>query len=179
MLRSLASGIDAVNAKIGLVAAYLVYVIIAIIVFEIVMRSFFNQPTTWVHDTSGWLQVFYIFLGGAWALHRGYLVRVDVLYQNFPIRVQAFIDLFITTTLMAVFCYIMITRGFDFAMRAYDTGEVPMSGAWKGPVWPAKAVIVVGMTLLSLAWLSRAIRAGIRLFDPTAIESEDDVEAAG
>ncbi len=175
----LASIIDAINAKIGTIAAYLVYVIMAIIGYEVVMRTFFNKPTAWVHDVSGWLLVFYVFLGGAWALQKGYFVRVDVAYMHFPARIQAAIELFVGTALMALFAWVMITRGFEFGMRSYNLGETAANGAWEGRVWPAKLIMPAGMILLSLAWASRAIRAAVRLIDPMAIEDEEDAGAVG
>ena len=175
----LAATIDAINAMIGTVAAYLVYVVMGIIGYEVVMRTLFNKPTAWVHDLSGWLLVFYIFLGGAWALQKGYFVRVDVAYMHFPARVQAAIELFAGTTLMALFAWIMITKGFEFGMRSYNVGETSANGSWEGRVWPAKLVMPVGMILLSLAWASRAIRAVARLIDPTAVASEEDSGAVG
>ena len=178
-LLNLASIIDAINAKIGAVVAYLAYVIMAIIGYEVVTRTFFNKPTAWVHDLSGWLLVFYVFLGGAWALQKGYFVRVDVAYMHFPARVQAAIDLFVGTALMVLFAWVMITKGFEFGMRSYNVGETSANGSWEGRVWPAKLIMPVGMILLSLAWASRAIRAAIRLIDPKSVSAEEDSEATG
>lgn len=179
ILLKLAAVIDAVNARIGVVVAYIVFLIMGIIGYEVVMRTFFNQPTAWVHDVSGWAQVFYVFLGGAWALQKGYFVRVDVLYKKFPIRVQAAIELFIGSALMAMFAYVMIDKGLDFGLQSLRVGETSANGTWNGRVWPAKLVLPLGMCLLSLAWISRAIRASIRLIDPSQIAAEEDVEAAG
>ena len=176
----LAATIDSFNARIGAIVAYLVYVVMAIIGYEVVMRTFFNKPTAWVHDLSGWLLVFYVFLGGAWALQRGYFVRVDVAYMHFPPRLQAAIDLFVATGLMALFAWVMITRGFEFGLRSYNLGETSANGSWEGRVWPAKLIMPVGMILLSLAWLSRAIRAAARLIDPNSMLNDDeDVGAVG
>lgn len=81
----LASAIDAVNAAIGKTVAYLVYFIMAIIVYEIIMRSFFNHPTKWVHDMSSWAQVFYVFLGGA-----GPFRRVISFASTYSIRISRY-----------------------------------------------------------------------------------------
>lgn len=178
-LLKLASVIDSINARIGTVAAYLAYVIMAIIGYEVVTRTFFNKPTAWVHDLSGWLLVFYVFLGGAWALQKGYFVRVDIAYMHFPARVQAAIDLIVGTTLMALFAWVMITKGFEFGMRSFNVGETSANGSWKGRVWPAKLIMPVGMALLSLAWASRAIRAAIRLIDPNSVSVEEEAGATG
>ena len=179
MMRNLALRIDAFNAAVGHVTSFLVYVMIAVIIYEVTARFFFNAPTTWAHDVSGWLQVGYVFLGGAWALQKGYLVRVDVLYQGLSVRMQAAIDLVVSTALLAVFAYIMITKGWDLAYKSFEMGEVSSNGAWQGRVYPAKFMIPLGMALLSLSWLARCIRQAIRLVDPDAIEPEADSGGAG
>ena len=179
MMRNLALRIDAFNAAVGHVTSFLVYVMIAVIIYEVTARFFFNAPTTWAHDVSGWLQVGYVFLGGAWALQKGYLVRVDVLYQGLSVRMQAAIDLVVSTTLLAVFAYIMITKGWGLAYKSFEMGEVSSNGAWQGRVYPAKFMIPLGMALLSLSWFARCIRQAIRLVDPDAIEPEADSGGAG
>ena len=179
MMRTLATRIDAFNAAIGHATSFLVYVMIAVILYEITARFFFNAPTTWAHDVSGWLQVGYVFLGGAWALQKGYLVRVDVVYQGLSVRTQAAIDLAVSTALMAVFAWIMITKGWDLAYKSFEIGEVSSNGAWQGRVYPAKIMVPLGMLLLSLSWLARCIRQAIRLVDPNALEPEADSGGAG
>ena len=179
MMRNLALRIDAFNAAVGHVTSFLVYVMIAVIIYEVTARFFFNAPTTWAHDVSGWLQVGYVFLGGAWALQKGYLVRVDVLYQGLSVRMQAAIDLVVSTALLAVFAYIMITKGWGLAYKSFEMGEVSSNGAWQGRVYPAKFMIPLGMALLSLSWFARCIRQAIRLVDPDAIEPEVESGGAG
>ena len=169
----LASAIDALNGAIGKAAAYLVYFVMAIILYEIAMRSLFNRPTAWVHDASSWALVLYIFLGGAWALQKGYFVRVDILHRRLPARIRALIDLAIGTALMAAFAWAMIFEGYDFGMRSFASGEIPISGAWPGPVWLSKLAVPIGTGLLALAWLSRAIRAALALLDPGGAVHED------
>lgn len=175
-MRQLSYGIDAFNAAIGRATSYLIFVMMGVIMVEIISRSVFSLPTSWVHDVSGWLQVFYVFLGGAWALQKGYLVRVDIIYQELPVRAQAAIDLFLSTVLFAAFAYVMIRNGSMLAMRSYDMGEVSANGAWGGPVYPAKFMIPLGMVLLSLSWLARCLRQAIRLVDSNALPPETESE---
>lgn len=179
MMRELSSRIDALNATIGRAVSFLIFIMIGAIIYEVVARFFFNAPTPWAHDVSGWLQVGYVFLGGAWALQRGFLVRVDVLYQEFPVRVQALIDLTLSTVLFAVFAYIMIKHGTAFAYKSFEMGEISANGAWRGKVYPAKFMIPIGMALMSLSWFARCVRQTIRLIDPNAIEPEAESGTAG
>lgn len=167
-MKAISVRIDQFNEVVGRAVSYLVFFMIGTIIFEIVARGLFNSPTRWAHDVSGWLQVFYVFLGGAWALRSGYFVRVDIFYQAFNPRFQAAIDLTVSTVLMGVFCYVMTVEGWGFAVKSFVNNEVSSNAAWDGPVWPSKIIIPIGMCLIALSWISHCVQATIRLIDPTA-----------
>lgn len=154
---------DAIAEWIGRLVALAIFLMIAIVVLEVVSRYFFNAPTKWVYDTSGWLQVGYIFLGGAFALQRGYFVRVDLFYGRMSPRAQAWVDVTLSTALFALFAGAMLWKGLGLALSSYQMGEISSTGTWQGPVWPAKFMIPIGVALLSLAWISRVGRQLILL----------------
>lgn len=158
MLKRIAARIDAFGNAIGRAVSLLIFVMIVIIAIEVVSRYFFNRPTAWVQDFSGWLQVAYIFLGAPFALKRGYLVRVDVFYARFSPRLQAIVDLTLSTALFVCFAAVLIWKGLDFAYASYRMGETSSSGMWRGPVYPAKFLVPIGMMLLALAWFAQICR---------------------
>lgn len=169
MLKRIAGAIDALSIAVGRAVSLLIFIMIAIIAFEVVSRYFFNRPTAWAQDFSGWLQVGYIFLGAAFAFKRGYLVRVDIIYGRLSPRAQAVIDLTLSTALFACFAGVIIWKGLDFALASYRMGESSPSGVWGGRVYPAKFLVPIGMILLSLAWLAQICRDALRLVgDPDA-----------
>ena len=170
MLTRIVAAIDALSRAIGRAVSLLIFAMIAIIAVEVVSRYFFNRPTAWVQDFSGWLQVAYVFLGAAFALQRGYLIRVDVVYGRLSPRTQAVIDLTFSTVLFACFATVIIWKGLEFALASYRMGEVSASGVWGGPVWPAKFLVPIGMTLLALAWLAQICRAALRLMEDKSAE---------
>lgn len=170
----LVTWVDRVNGAIGRLVSLAIFVMIGVIMIEIVARYFLNAPTPWAHDVSRWLQVAYVFLGGAFALQRGYLVRVDVLYASLPPRVQALIDLFVSTVFFGCFAVVMIWKGTDLALQSLAMNEVSATGAWRGPVWPAKFMVPIGMALLTLAWLARMAEQALRLIDPRKVDVSTD-----
>lgn len=157
MLKRFVVGIDALSSALGRAVSLLIFVMIAIIAIEVVSRYFFNRPTAWVQDFSGWLQVAYIFLGAPFALRRGYLVRVDVLYERFGPRLKALVDVTLSTALFACFAAVLVWKGFDFAYQSYRMGETSSSGVWEGPVYPAKFLVPIGAVLLSMAWFAQIL----------------------
>lgn len=178
-LLGLADLLDRIGRAIGNVVAPLIFVMLAVILVEVIGRYFFNRPTPWAHDVSGWLQVAYVFLGGMYAMQRGYMVRVDVIYAALPKRAQALIDLTLGTALFAVFAYVMITRGLDFAMMSWRSGETSGTGVWRGPVWPAKFMVPIGVGLLTVAWIGHAARQLAVFIDPSRADVDTDVKAVG
>lgn len=155
---ALVGWIDAIAAWIGRAVSYLVFGMIAVIMYEVVARYFFNAPTFWGQDVSGWLQVAYVFLGGAYALQKGYFVRVDMVYERFPPKVQAWIDLTLATVLFCCFATVMFGRGWDLAHQSWEMGETSATGGWNGRVWPAKFLVPIGTALLALAWFAHLVR---------------------
>lgn len=150
--------IDRAIAGIGRVISLSIFLLIGIVMYEVLARYLFNAPTRWVYDTSGWFQVAYIFLGGAYTLQKGYFVRVDVFYGQMTPRAQAWIEVTISTALFVLFASVLFWRGFVLAMASYAMNETSSTGTWNGPVWPAKFMIPIGMLLLSVAWFARVAR---------------------
>ena len=148
---------------VGRLVSLGIFLLIGVMMYEVLARYFFNLPTRWTYDTSGWLQVAYVFLGGAYALQKGYFVRVDVFYAHASPRTQAWIDLTFSTALFALFASVLAWRGFALAMASYAMNEVSSTGTWNGPVWPAKFMIPIGTLLLALAWSARVARSVLLL----------------
>jgi TRAP-type mannitol/chloroaromatic compound transport system permease small subunit len=153
---------------IGRLVSLSIFLLIGMVIYEVFARYFFNAPTRWVYDTSGWFQVAYVFLGGAFALQRGYFVRVDLFYARMAPRVQAWVDITISTMLFILFASVMLWRGFALAIASYNMNEISSTGTWNGPVWPAKFMIPAGVLLLSLAWFARVARQVAFLFGRSA-----------
>ena len=152
------SSVERFIELVGRVVSLGIFVIIGVMMYEVLARYFFNLPTRWTYDTSGWLQVVYVFLGGAYALQKGYFVRVDIFYAQASPRTQAWIDVTFSTILFALFVSVLLWRGFALAMDSYAMNEVSATGTWSGPVWPAKFMVPLGALLLTLAWAARLAR---------------------
>lgn len=151
--------IDGMIEIIGKVVSTLILVIIAIIVFELASRTFFDHATAWAHELGSWLQVAFIFLGGAYALKHDQFVRIDLLYSRYSPKLKALIDATASSLLFALFSFVLITRGFDFTYKSFIMHETSATGAWNGPVFIAKSLVFLGGGLLVLAWISKIIRA--------------------
>src|SRR5215207_3142333 len=120
MVRSIEGFVEVV----GRIVSLGIFLLIGVVMYEVLARYFFNLPTRWTYDMSGWLQVAYVFLGGAYALQKGYFVRVDVFYAHASSRTQAWIDLTFSTVLFGLFAGVLAWRGFVLAMASYAMNEI-------------------------------------------------------
>ena len=158
MARSRLEQADQVNEWVGRVNSFVILVIICITLFEVTMRYLFNKPTIWVHETSGFLQMVYILMGGGYTLlHRGH-VRVDVIYARFSPKAQAIVDLTLTTVLFFFFTGVLLYFGGQVALRSFAIKEMSSSGIWEGQIWPFKQFIPIGTILIMFQFVLLMIR---------------------
>lgn len=154
--------ITAVNRWIAGAVSVLVFVMVAVITYEVVARYFFDAPTVWAMELSTLLFGPYFLLAGPYLLHTAGHVNVDILYSRLPGRVADYLDCF-THTLIAVVAGVFIYYSLPVAMNAYDSGETSFT-AWNPAIWPVKSLIPLAFFLLLLQALAEAIQAACRGF---------------
>lgn len=151
------SAITAFNRWLASVVSVLVFVMVAVIAYEVVARYFFNAPTVWALELSTLLFGPYFMLAGPYMLHIGAHVNVDILYNRLPRRAAFAMDCLIYAVIIAM-CIIAVDQSWPMAMNAYESGETSFS-AWNPPVWPIKLVIPVAFALLLMQSLAEIVYA--------------------
>lgn len=156
-LLAIARAIDRMNAAFGTLAAAAVFVAC--------MVSAGNATVRYVASSSSnaWLEIqWYLFgacvmLGAAQVLRLNEHVRVDVLYGQYPGKVQALVDLAGLLLFLMPVMLLMVYFAWPVFMRMYMTGE--MSSNSGGLIrWPAMLLLPVGFTLVLLQGISEAIK---------------------
>ncbi|NKW71659.1 TRAP transporter small permease subunit [Rhodobacteraceae bacterium R_SAG10] len=71
--------VDAFNRRVGRMTMYLIFVMIGVLMFSTVSKSFFN-PSLWTLEIAQFLMVAYFLLGGAYSMQLNNHVRMDLLY---------------------------------------------------------------------------------------------------
>lgn len=156
VLRQVLRAIDLVNAWVAKTVAWVVVVIIATTIYEIVMRYVFNAPTDWVFEFNYLIHGPYFLLLGAYTFAINGHVNVDIIYARLSRRTRAVVDLF-TMPLFFFFALMMLIHGASFAMNSLSFRET-LSSAWAPPIYPVKFVIPVAAFLLLLQGLAKYIR---------------------
>jgi len=149
--------IDNISEWTGKIVCYLVVVVAFVIMYEVVSRIVFNVPTIWSQKFCSFSFGSYAVLGGAYALHRGLHVKVDIFYARFSPRLKAIIDL-ITFVLFLAFVVSMFWFGSMLAWNSLKIGELETSTIWKVPVYPFKIIMALGPLLLLLQGVAKFTR---------------------
>jgi TRAP-type mannitol/chloroaromatic compound transport system permease small subunit len=158
-LKTFVKIVDGISEWSGKIAAWMVGLLIAIIVIEVIARFVFKSPTFWAYDMS------YIIGGAAMILGAGYVmkerihVRVDVLYEMMPVRTQAAVDMAFGLFILLPLLIIAFLKGFDFAATSWARQEQIMTGGyWKPYIYPLKTMVPIGIGILLLQSIATFIR---------------------
>jgi len=150
--------IDSISHWSGEIVKHAVWLMVAILCYEVLLRYAFDAPTIWAHETTKQLFGMYSVLLGAYCLRYGHHVKIDLVYGAMPKRGQAIFDS-ITTLVIFLFLILMLWHGTLAAVRSYEIGEVPHVIPFKPPLWPLKASIPLAAALALLQGVANWIRS--------------------
>ena len=148
-------GVEAVNYRLGRIAMYLLFVIMAILLYSS-LTKITRQPSLWTLEMAQFTLVAYYMLGAPWSLQTDANVRMDLVYARFSRRGQARMDIFTIFCLM-FYLGVMLWGAFDSTVYSFETGERNPS-AWRPVLWPLKVVITLSFALMLLQAISLMIR---------------------
>ena len=168
--------VDAVNYRIGRVMMYGIFVMMGILLWSSISKTFF-LPTLWTLEMAQFAMVAYYITGGPYAMQLGANVRMDLFYHDWSVRKKAWFDAF--TVLLLIF-YLGVLLYGALGSTAYSLGywgQEPLSffagllvgteevgrlerssTAWRPYIWPIKAVMILGFFLMLLQAISELIK---------------------
>ena len=133
---------------LALAGGVVALVITLLITYDVGMRYLFDDPQLFVDELAGFLQVFVIFSGLAYAFTSGAHVRVDLLTSHLrPVR-RARLRLVSLAAGLAVLMLVTWVTALS-AYTAFDYGRVSTVELY--PLWIPMVMIPLG--LLFLAWV--------------------------
>lgn len=148
--------LDKLIWAISRVTMWLPAFIVAIILFEVVLRYVFQRPTLWVNETSLWVAGAVYMFAGLYSMQQRSHIRIFILYDLAPRWLRRTFDV-ISTICICVFAFALIWGSFDEALEKLMTWE--RFGTKFNPPIPAtiKPLILVTMALLALQAISNLI----------------------
>ncbi|TNF13028.1 MAG: TRAP transporter small permease subunit [Rhodobacteraceae bacterium] len=142
---------------VGRIVSVVAVIFAAIIIYDVILRYVFNEPTRWAFDVAKQMFGFYFVMLGGYALRHKAHVRVDILTERFPRNVQRAVDVLGYVIFFFPFAWVFLTRSWEFAMRSYNQGEVTY-GAIQMPVYPLKMAMCLAAGLLLLQGIAEVLK---------------------
>ncbi len=177
--------IERMNRAIGRVAMYLIFVLMAVLIWSSLSKTVF-APSPWTLETAQFVMVAYFVLGGPYAIQMGSHVRMDLFYGDWSPRTKAMID---GLTVFFLLFYLGVLFTGAVSSTAYALGYFGMepfaffgdlaatlvtegpeavqdklgflersATAWRPPLWPIKGVLCVGVMLMILQCVAEFFR---------------------
>ena len=150
--------IDKISEWTGALSAWIVIPLMLVVMYEVVMRHFFNSPTAWGYDVSWMLFAAQFLLGGAFTHLRNGHIRIDIVYTTLSERARRIYDAAINIVVILPPAILFGWAGVKFAVEAYAADERLSTTNWFFPAGPPRTFIPLGFFLLALQCFAEIIR---------------------
>lgn len=147
-MQSFRECINNLNVVMGKVCSFIAIPLICIVIYELILRYLFDNPTSWVHELSGFLLGAYTLLTAGFVQKSRGHVNVDIFVGKFSARIQTIIRL-LTSVLFFFFVGVIIWCTGKGAIESVAMWE-HTSTMWGPLYWPVRLYIPIGAILLLL-----------------------------
>ncbi|TSA12193.1 MAG: TRAP transporter small permease subunit [Betaproteobacteria bacterium] len=140
----------------GLVWGYSILLVTLAVLYEVVARTLFNQPTIWSNESVIYVSAVAYLLAGAYAhLHHRH-VRIDLIYDHLGSKARARLDI-VTFMFFLLYVGALIWVGGQMAWMSFNQSETTGT-PWNPLIWPVKLAIPVAGLLLLLQGIANLMR---------------------
>ena len=153
--------VDAFNYRIGRFAMYGIFVMMGVLLWSSISKTFFN-PSLWTLEMAQFCMVAYYMLGGPYSIQMGSNVRMDLLYGEWDNHRKAQIDA-ITIIFLIIYLIFMIWGGWESFMYSLSYGGERSSSIWRPYIWPIKLVMLFGLSIMLLQSISEFFKDILRI----------------
>ncbi len=133
--------------KVGLVAMYLIFVMIIVLFYSSVSKTFFS-PSYWTLEMSQFLMMAYFVLGGSYSLKENAHVRMDLFYERLSPKNRHLMDASVMICLV-FYLFVLLLGGIDSTIYALKYSERSYS-SWQPYMAPIKILLNIGILLTLL-----------------------------
>jgi TRAP-type mannitol/chloroaromatic compound transport system permease small subunit len=143
---------DRIADWVGLIAMYLVFVMIGVLLLDAITRNVIHIPLHWCVEFAQFTLAAYFFMGGAMTLKNDDHVRMDLIYSHLSPRGRDRMDL-VTVACLGFYLCVMLWGSISSLQYAIETDERRFS-LWNPSMIPIKALMVACIVLMLLQTLS-------------------------
>ena len=177
--------IDRMSAWVGKAFAWCILILTFATTYEVFVRYALRSPTVWAFDVSYIMYGTLFMMAGAYALSRNSHVRGDFVYQLWPPRIQAGIELVLYFVFFFPGVLALIYAGIIYANESWGympfgptgpRGEISINSPAGIPVFPLKTILPIASGFLLLQGIAETIRCILCLKDGEWPARMHDVE---
>ena len=178
---ALSSRLDWLVAAVGRLSSWLWIGVLLVVLTNVFSRYVLEQGSIALEELSWHLFGIATMLTLGYAVVRDDHVRVDVLKEKFPLKVQAWIEVLGIVFLALPIIYLMIDALVPYAWKAWIYQERSQAPSGLPYRFIFKSMLPLGLALVMVALFSRATRCTTLLFGfPRAIApTHDDRRSTG
>ena len=171
--------LNGINKTVGDNLGLIIPIFAGLLVYEVIRRYVFNNPSIWVHDIVQFLYgAAYMLAGGYTLLKKGH-VNMDIFYGRLSGSRRAWLDFFNDFFILA-FLAVLVWKSGYMAWDSFRFLEVlAESGVWQPPLWPIKIVFFIGCMLFLLQAISKFLNDTMTIVNNKKMsESSTNIEEA-
>jgi TRAP-type mannitol/chloroaromatic compound transport system permease small subunit len=179
MINRVIYGIDQLSKTVGHAFAWCIVILTLGTCYEVFMRYFLNDPTSWAFDMSYIMYGAVFYMAGAYTLSRGGHVRADMFYRLLSPRRQAAIELALYILFFFPGILALVVAGGAYGFESMKIGEVSVNSPAGVPIWPLKMMIQFGAALIALQGFAEVLRCIVCLRDgrwPARLHDVEELE---
>lgn len=147
--------VDAFNYRLGRIAMYLIFIMIGILLWSSISKTFF-LPSLWTLETAQFAMVAYYIFGGPYSIQLGSNVRMDLVYGRWTNKQKAWVDAF-TVLFLIFYLGVLLYGAIDSTSYSLKYNERSPT-AWRPYLWPLKVGMCIGILCMLLQVISEFIK---------------------
>jgi TRAP-type mannitol/chloroaromatic compound transport system permease small subunit len=148
---------DRVSDAVGLFAMYLIYVMIAVLIFDVITDKVFGLTQNWVVEFAQFTLAAFYFMGGPKTLKDNDHVRMDLIYANLSAKGKARVDS-VTIFFLIFYLGVLLWGSLSSLVFSWETDQ-RLPSLWAPSLVPIKALMVVCLVLMLLQSLALFFRS--------------------
>lgn len=139
-----------------MIGALLVIATMVVVGYSVIMRYVFGEPQVWTDELVSFWLVAIVTLGAADVLRRDGHIRIDLVTDHLPPRVQVWVDVWGLVSVILLSAVLTIS-GWEMVAFSWSV-DLLSEGYLELPLWIPQSLVPVGFALMGLAALHRLIQ---------------------
>lgn len=156
-MQAVARWIDALNEKVGVLTAYLILPMVAVVAYEVFMRYVLNAPTMWGFEVTTFIYGVHFILAFGYAHKHDGHVAIDIFESRLSPRPRLVLRLAMNLLVFLPTVGLLTAWSVIYAVTSWQQWELA-STSWAPKVFPYKTIMAGGLALLWLQGFAKLIQ---------------------